>query len=289
VADVSVQAAGGERKRLGEIFVEKRILTPLLVERGLALGRRLQKRFGTLMEDLGFVSGEELAQALALQYGLQFAREFAKFSFPQELLQLVPFQTAVEHSVFPLKVAGDTLALAMVDPTLDMVVKSVEESSKLRVVRVLATRLEMSRAVCRHYLGREFAAAHTGNSILIVDDDKLIRTSLSVMLSNKGYRVTTAENGVVAYNEIVAMRPDVVITDKEMPKRDGYQLLELLKRIPDMKDTPVLLITSSSSPEDEATAYDKGFFDFISKPFFSIVVEAKVRRALKSKSASSSL
>lgn len=278
---------GGEqgtpaRKKLGEIFVEKGILTPVAVDRALALSRRHQKRFGTVLEELGFVTGEELAQALSEQYGVRFVPEFAKYPFPPELLQLVPVQAAVEHSIFPLKVADAGLALAMVDPTLDVVVKGIEERTKLRIARFLATRLELNRAICRHYLGREYAAApNAGNTILIVDDDKLIRTSLSAMLSQKGYSVATAENGLTAFNEIVAVRPDVIITDKEMPKRDGYQLLDSLKQIPHMKDTPVLLITSSSSPEDEARAYDRGFFDFISKPFFSIVVEAKVRRALR--------
>lgn len=116
-----------QRKKLGEVLVESEIITPLTVERILKLSRASGRRFGEVLEDLGLVTGEELAQALATQYSYPVVADFAKYVFSDSLLKLMPAETAAEHIIFPLKMQGNNLALAMADPTNDKVVHNIQD------------------------------------------------------------------------------------------------------------------------------------------------------------------
>jgi PleD family two-component response regulator len=86
-----------------------------------------------------------------------------------------------------------------------------------------------------------------------------------------------------AYKEIIASKPRLILTDKEMPMFDGYALLESLRHIPETNTIPVILLSGSADPEEESTAYEKGFFDYISKPVRENTLRAKVKRALRAK------
>jgi CheY-like chemotaxis protein len=267
------------RKLLGEILVEKEIVTRLTIERLLALGKRSGKRVGHLLEELGIVTGDELAEALAQQFGIRVVRGFAGLAFHPSLLNAVPVETAVEHSVFPLKVENGVLGLAMFDPTNERIVGNIESNTGLRVVRFISTRKEIGMAISRHYLGREYQESRR-NTILVVDDDQTMTALISGILTADGYEVETAADGMEAFREIVSRKPHLIITDKEMPKLDGYALLHSLKSVPELKLLPVMLLTSSTNPEEEAQAYEKGFYDFISKPIRDVTLRAKVKRAL---------
>lgn len=268
------------RKKLGEIFVENGVLTEKTVERMLAVAKRLNKRFGTVLEDLELVTGEELAAALAIQYGCRVASNFAGYSFSADLLATIPVDVAMQNNIFPLKLDNKRLALAMADPTQTRVVNNISANKGLSITPFIATRKEIYAAICRNYLHKEVSvgAVHT---VLVVEDDKLIGTMFSDFLGRQGYRVVFAADGLEAYKAVLTEKPSVVITDLMMPKLDGYGLFDALRTLPEFSLIPVILITGSMRPEDEVKAFERGFFDFIEKPVKEGTLIMRVKRALQ--------
>lgn len=268
------------RRRLGEIFVEKGILSSLTVERLVAYARKKGKRFGTVLEELELVTPDELAEALALQHNMKFLGDFHRHRFSAELLRMVPPKVAMANLIFPLKMQGSKLAIATSDPTLQDVLHGIEKEHGVKVMPYVSTRREIMIAIRLHYLKSAPAAAGGKKSVLIVDDDKAVSGFISASLRRKGYHAVCAGDGMEAFREIMSSRFDLVITDKEMPKLNGYAVLESLRTFPENERVPVILMTSAATVDEEATALKRGFFDFIPKPLREATLTVKVERAL---------
>ena len=268
------------RKKLGEIFIESGILTEKTVERMLLTSKRINKRFGTVLEELELVTGEELAAALAVQYGCRVASNFAGYSFSPELLSTISVDVAMQNNIFPLKLDNKRLALAMADPTETRVVRNISANHGLTITPFIATRKEIYAAICRNYLQKDVTPS-TAHTVLVVEDDKLIGTMFGDFLSRQGYRVVFASDGLEAYKAVLTEKPNVVLTDLMMPKLDGYGLFDALRTLPEFSSIPVILITGSMRPEDEVKAFERGFFDFIEKPVKEGTLITRVKRALQ--------
>ena len=266
-----------QRKKLGEIFVEQKLLSSITVERVLVISKRRNKRFGTILEEIGLVTGEELAFALAKQYNCKMVSNFAKGSFSSQLLDIIPAEVALQNLLFPLKREGDKLALAIADPTNTKVVDNIAANNNLSIVPFVATSKEINSAICINYFGMETIESMR-KKVLVVDDEKAILDMISHILS-KDYLVFTAMDGMQAYKEALSKKPDVILTDKEMPKLHGYGLMNSLKNLPETKSIPIILISSTVTIEEESNALDKGFFDFIHKPIVPAILLARVKRA----------
>jgi CheY-like chemotaxis protein len=269
-----------KRKRLGEIFVENGLLAEKTMERMLAVSRRLNKRFGTVLEDFELVTGDELAQALASQYGCRVASNFAGYCFSSDLLATISVDVAMQNHIFPLKLDNKRLALAMADPTETRVVRNISANLGLTITPFIATKKEIYAAICRNYLQKEVCPA-VSQTVLVVEDDKLIGTMFGDFLGKEGFRVIYAADGLEAYKAVLTEKPHVVITDLMMPKLDGFGLFDALRTVPDFDSIPVILITSSVEPEDEVKAFERGFFDFIEKPVREATLITRVKRALQ--------
>jgi PleD family two-component response regulator len=268
-----------QAKRLGEILVEHGIISLKTRDRVLLRAEILHRRIGNVLEDLGLVTGEELAAALANQHGYKTVTDLNRFTVPPELLELLPIEVAMQHLVFPLKKEGSRLALAMTDPTDMRIANNLAADSGLEIVPFIATKQEIREAICHHYLGKP-AARPTSRTVLAVDDDQMIRAILTDILEKDRYRVLTASDGMQAFRTVIAESPHVIITDLVMPKLDGYGLLNALKNIPETSFIPVILISGQlKSEEEELKAFDKGFFDVILKPLNQASVRARVKRA----------
>lgn len=268
-----------KRKRLGEIFVEDGILTEQTVQRMLVLAKRLNKRFGTLLEDLGLIDGFELAAALAKQYGCRVVSNFAGYTYSPELLSIVSVDVAMQNNIFPLKLDNRRLALAMADPTETRVVRNIAANNDLAITPFIATRKEIYGAICKNYLQKEVCSS-TAQTVLVVEDDKMVGTMYGDFLSRQGYRVVLAADGLEAYKAVLTERPQVILTDLMMPKLDGYGLFDALRIVPELNNIPVILITSSKNVEDEVKAFERGFFDFLEKPVREGTLVMRVKRAL---------
>ena len=113
------------------------------------------------------------------------------------------------------------------------------------------------------------------HKILVVDDEEIIRESLSFVLKKEGYLVEEAENGKVAYDKIVADSFDVVITDLEMPGMKGIQLVEEIQKL--NIQTSIIIITAYGSLDTAISALRNGASDYILKPieFDEILIKIK--------------
>jgi len=265
-----------QRKKLGEIFIEQNLLTVKTVERVISLSKNLNKRFGTVLEEMGLITGEELAYALARQYDCKMISNFSNGSFSPQVLGIIPAEVALQNLLFPLKREGEKLALAMADPTNTKVVGNIAANNNLSIIPFVATSKEINTAICKNYFGMDITEP-TRKSVLVIDDDKLILESVSRMLS-KEYLVFTALDGMEGYKEALSKKPHVILTDKEMPKLDGYKLISSLKNLAETKAIPTILITSTTSVEEELNALEAGLFDFIHKPLNQPVLLARVKR-----------
>ncbi|MBS4063856.1 MAG: sigma-54-dependent Fis family transcriptional regulator [Chitinophagaceae bacterium] len=102
------------------------------------------------------------------------------------------------------------------------------------------------------------------SSILIVDDEKAIRKTLSEILSYEGYKIEDAENGEDALKKLKEKNYDVVLCDIKMPKVDGLEFLEKSREI--NPDIPIIMISGHGTIETAVEAVKKGAFDYVAKP-----------------------
>lgn len=119
------------------------------------------------------------------------------------------------------------------------------------------------------------------HKILVVDDEEIIRESLSFVLKKEGYLVEEAENGKAAYDKIVADSFDVVITDLEMPGMKGIQLVEEIQKL--NIQTSIIIITAYGSLDTAISALRNGASDYILKPIEFDEILIKINRLLEIK------
>lgn len=117
--------------------------------------------------------------------------------------------------------------------------------------------------------------------ILVVDDEEIIRDSISYILESEGYEVEKAENGKIAYEKIKEKNYDLVITDIEMPAMKGTELLEKIKLL--APQTTVVIITAFGSLETAISALRNGASDYILKPVEFDELLIKVKRLFEVK------
>ena len=101
--------------------------------------------------------------------------------------------------------------------------------------------------------------------ILVVDNEKSMREMLTIALEKEGYEVETARNGEVAVEMVEKDTFDVVITDINMPRSNGIDVLDAVNRV--RPETPVIMMTGYASPETAVETMKKGAYDYITKPF----------------------
>jgi CheY-like chemotaxis protein len=269
------------RKPLGQIFVERGLLTEVSVQRLVGHAKSKNIRLGELLEVIGLITPDELAEALAIQYRCKKITDFARFSYSSAILRAIPMEMAVKNTIFPLKMHGDKLALAVADPTMEGLFQEISSQQKLEPILYVSTRSEINRAIARHYLGQAIGES-TAKTILLVEDDMLVREMVAKILIRKGYTVETAVDGMDAFSKIFTLKPKLVITDKVMPKLGGYEFLFAIRNIPEFRYMPVILMTAAATPDEEKEALEKGFFDFVLKPVKEIGLLTRVQRAFQS-------
>ena len=266
------------RKQLGDILVEADIISVKTLERALERQKLSGKKLGIVLEEMGVITKEELLNALSLQLGFKTVKQIANYTFPKELLALIPEDLAVEKNIFPLKDQQGMLAVAMADPfdydTQDYLAKKTSR----KIVPVLAIPDDISAAIEKFYLG-ERAQKTKKRTILVIDDSQPIASVIEAALLKEGYEVIVGYDGLVGLKLAITHQPDLVICDSVMPRMDGYGLLRALQANPATADTPIILLTSKAGGEDEHKALEAGFLDFIAKPVQPIRVVSRVNRA----------
>lgn len=115
------------------------------------------------------------------------------------------------------------------------------------------------------------------NSILVVDDSISVRKYLIKLLTQAGYRVDTAYDGVNALSYLDEKKYDLIMTDLEMPMMHGYELIENIRRIKGDTQTAIFVLTSRATEKHRMKAYDVGANDFLVKPFNDEEVLDKIK------------
>src|SRR6266581_987795 len=115
-------------------------------------------------------------------------------------------------------------------------------------------------------------------TIALVDDDHNILTSVSIALEAEGYRVMTYSDGFSALQGFKTSPPDLAILDIKMPRMDG---MELLRRLREKSDKPVIFLTSKEEEIDELFGLKMGADDFIRKPFSQRVLIERVKVVMR--------
>ena len=114
--------------------------------------------------------------------------------------------------------------------------------------------------------------------IALVDDDRNILTSVSLTLEAEGYNVSTYTDGASGLEGLTTDRPDLAILDIKMPRMDG---MELLRRLRQKSDLPVIFLTSKDEEIDELFGLKMGADDFIKKPFSQRLLVERVKSILR--------
>lgn len=115
-------------------------------------------------------------------------------------------------------------------------------------------------------------------TIALVDDDRNILTSVSMMLESEGYKIKTYTDGVSALEGLRIEPPNLAILDIKMPRMDG---MELLRRLRQESEVPVIFLTSKDEEIDELFGLKMGADDFIRKPFSQRLLVERVKAVLR--------
>jgi CheY-like chemotaxis protein len=116
--------------------------------------------------------------------------------------------------------------------------------------------------------------------LLLADDSITIQKVVELVLAEEGFDIKAASNGEEALAVFQTFKPDVVLADIEMPKMNGYQLCDKIKKNPETKGIPVILLAGAFEPLDEELAKNVGAEDYIVKPFESQELISKINAVI---------
>jgi two-component system KDP operon response regulator KdpE len=117
-----------------------------------------------------------------------------------------------------------------------------------------------------------------GLKVLVIDDEVQIRRFLRISLTGSGYQAHEAENGEIGILKVAQLRPDVIILDMGLPDMDG---LDVLRRLREWTQTPVIILSVRDNDHDKVTALDAGADDYLTKPFSTDELMARIRVAVR--------
>jgi two-component system phosphate regulon response regulator PhoB len=117
--------------------------------------------------------------------------------------------------------------------------------------------------------------------VLVVEDERPIRDMLAFNLSRAGYDVDSVASGGEARTSIANQFPDVILMDWMLPDISGLELTRQLKRDPDTREIPVIMVTARVAEDDRVMGLDGGADDYVSKPFSPRELIARIRAALR--------
>ena len=117
--------------------------------------------------------------------------------------------------------------------------------------------------------------------LLIVDDDKTTRKLLSMFLKGKGYEVVTAENGLDALEKLGTESVNLVVSDMNMPYMDGIELTKTVRADNNLKDIPIVMVTTEADDAEKEKAFEAGVDDYLVKPTNADQISESIKRIIK--------
>ncbi|TXG95736.1 MAG: response regulator [Zoogloea sp.] len=114
-------------------------------------------------------------------------------------------------------------------------------------------------------------------TVMVVDDSLTVRKITGRLLEREGYRVITAKDGVDALEQLLTVRPDVIIADIEMPRMDGFDLTRNVRADSKLKDVPIIMITSRTADKHKRYAEEIGVNHYLGKPYDEDILIGLIR------------
>ena len=121
-------------------------------------------------------------------------------------------------------------------------------------------------------------SALSKNSILLIEDEENIRSFISTTLKNQGYKMTVAATGKEGLHLTASLCPDIILLDLGLPDIDGMDVITQLRA---WTGVPVIVISARSNEHEKAKALDCGADDYITKPFGTVELLARIRNSLR--------
>ena len=118
--------------------------------------------------------------------------------------------------------------------------------------------------------------------VLVIEDDAHIWKMIEYKLKKEKHELTWANDGLKAMETLKAMKPDLIISDIMIPYMDGLQILKKIKSMDDLKDIPVIMLTSKAQEDDIVKGLELGAQDYMAKTFSPAELMLRVNKALKS-------
>jgi two-component system alkaline phosphatase synthesis response regulator PhoP len=118
-------------------------------------------------------------------------------------------------------------------------------------------------------------------TILVVDDERDLLDLIEYNLKKEGFKVLKAENGEEGISKAKEHRPDLILLDIMMPKMDGLEAVEIMRKDDGLKKTPIIFLTARSDEKTEIDGLNKGGDDYITKPISTTKLVSRIKAALR--------
>jgi CheY-like chemotaxis protein len=157
--------------------------------------------------------------------------------------------------------------------------QSMRERALAMVVEGITSLEEINRVLAAEPITK--AKNADSRRVLIVDDDRITRMLVKLLLEKEGYYVLEGENGRQAVEIAHHEQPDLLMIDLMMPDMDGYQAIERIRRDLSLSSMPVMVLTAEDGPGIEQRVLDLGADDYVIKPFEPAILLSRVKAAFR--------
>jgi PleD family two-component response regulator len=123
-------------------------------------------------------------------------------------------------------------------------------------------------------------AAEPRKKILLVDDSATTHMWIRMILNKTAYDLVSARDGEEGVRMAVSERPDLILMDVVMPRMNGFEATRVLRGNPEMRDIPVIMVTTRSEAKNVEEGFESGCSDYVTKPIDGLELVAKVRNFL---------
>ena len=138
------------RKQLGDLLIERGIITKAQLERGLRVQKEKGGLIGQVLVGLGYTKEEEIAQVLTVQYGFPYL-PLQNYELNKEIVEIIPENVARQYCLIAVDRIGDTLTVAMSNPLNVKAIEDIETLTKSKVQVFVSTLTDISKAIVKFY------------------------------------------------------------------------------------------------------------------------------------------
>lgn len=269
------------RKRFGEILVDAGVITDGVLATALQSQKKSGLALGRILEDMGAITDWDIAVILARQFSLSAVQTISAPAVPENLLQVIDCDIAIKKNIFPLELKDGLLRLAISNPLDFDTLDKIAFKTSLRIEPVLATPTEIFKAIKCYYMQEEPTKASAPNKILIINANGRYSGTVCANFRKAGYQPFFATSTTAAIKLAMQENPHLILLSTTSNTAHAKALMQTLQNNVATKNRPVIALSATSSPEEEAVLLGMGFFDVIFKPLNYVRLLARIERTIR--------